>query len=86
MFTFTEAQLRHQPGDISETGLRFVNCRDLPADRCFRSDAVLIGPTAIDFSMLSRVPVPTGEAKSLANWKHQDLSQFYKDQRSNNYR
>lgn len=51
MQTFTPAQLRHQPGDIDERGLRIVNATNLPADRCFRSDAVIIGPTAIDLSI-----------------------------------
>ncbi len=50
MLTFTPSQLRHQPGDIDEhePGFRIVNATNLPADRCFQSTAVIIGPTAIE--------------------------------------
>ena len=58
---FTAAQLRHQPGDIDEHALRIVNATNLPADRCFRSTAVIIGPTAVDFNVLRPIgdPAPT---------------------------
>ena len=48
------------------------------------ANAVFIGPTKLDFSMLpTRMLVPLSEAKSLAQWRAEDLAQFYREQRSN---
>lgn len=50
------------------------------------ANAVFCGPTAIDLSMLpTRQLVPLSEAKSLAEWRAQDLAQYYREQRSNRY-
>jgi hypothetical protein len=48
-------------------------------------NAVNIGPTAVDFSMLPGILVPESEAKLMKRWAAQDLSRFYAEQRSNRY-
>jgi hypothetical protein len=37
---------------------------------------VNIGPTAVDFSMLARTPLPASESKNLAAWKKSDFAAY----------
>ena len=49
---------------------RIVDAHDLPADPCFQSTAVIMGPTAVDFSMLPQgaARIPASERARVKDW------------------
>lgn len=48
-------------------------------------NSVNIGPTAVDFSMLSSASASEKEIELFKQWKKQDLSRFYSERRNNCY-
>ena len=62
-----------------------LNVRGLVAD--ITANEMFSGPTAEDFSMLpTRMLVPRSETKSLAKWREQDLSQYYREQHRRDFK
>jgi hypothetical protein len=54
---------------------------NFPASDC-DPNAIHIGPTAVDFSMLPGNPAPASEARQLQRWKAQDLAAYHHETRT----
>jgi hypothetical protein len=63
-----------------------LDLRDKSADLCWQANADIIGPTAVDFSMIEHVGLPASEQCQLKRWASQDLADHYRAQRSNKFR